>query len=319
MTEDEPIRIDFSAPPMRPVRVAAVSYLVEETPHSIERNLECSLYYVKKAAEMRCDIVCLPEYVLTTNVEDEKKWFGEEYPGKFTSEFKREARASSINVIAPYLVHVGKRYYSQATVMDRKGAIAGIYRKVHPNGAEYPRITPGRKLPVIELDFGKIAIILCMDIYFPEMARIYAMKGAEILFWPTITHGPTQEALLTQAKARALDNSIILVESNLAGHPPYAPYAGRSYPGTARIIDASGNILAATGGKHGLAIADVDLDDVRLAQDCVLIHSPDRMREDIAALARMDFYAEEYERIAKKQKRWYERGGSMLIRRRRRV
>lgn len=291
---------------MRSVRVAAVSYLVEETPHSIERNLEYSLSYVVQAAEKGCDIVCLPEYVLTTNVVDELKWFGEKYPGKHTSEFKRVAKAKSINVIAPYLVYVGKRYYSQATVIDRKGAITGIYRKVHPNGAEFPRITPGEKLPVIELDFGKIAIILCMDIYFPEMARIYAMKGAEILFWPTITHGPTQEALLTQAKARALDNSIIIVESNLACRPPYAPYTGRFHPGTARIIDHNGDVIASTGRRDGIAMAEIDLDEQRLVQNCVLIHTPDNMREDIHTIARIDLYAEEYEKIAEKQKRLYD-------------
>jgi hypothetical protein len=59
------------------------------------------------------------------------------------------------------------------------------------------------------MDFGRIAVMICMDIYFPEIPRIYAFKGAEILFWPTVSHGPTQETLRTQLTARAVDNSLI--------------------------------------------------------------------------------------------------------------
>ena len=66
--------------------------------------------------------------------------------------------------------------------------------------------------------------------------------------------------LRTQFTARALDNSLIMAEANLAGHPPYAPYAGRFLPATGRIIDHNGDIIAQTGRRHGVAIANVDLD-----------------------------------------------------------
>jgi omega-amidase len=148
--------------------------------------------------------------------------------------------------------------------------------------------------------------MICMDIYFPEIARIYAMKGAEILFWPTTTHGPTQSGLEAQLRSRAIDNSLWIVESNLSGHAPYAPYNGRYHPGNARIVDFNGDIIAQTGRRDGLAIADIDLDERRSTANVVLINDPDDTRADMESLARLDLYAKEYEKIAERQLRFYD-------------
>jgi predicted amidohydrolase len=290
---------------MRTVRIGTTAFLCEETPHTPELNIGRALAYVALAAREGADILCLPEMVTTANVPKELEYFAERFPGEFTRAFRRAARQHRINLVAPYLVRSGKALYNQATVIDRRGRIAGAYRKVQPTGEESRHVRPGGELPVFDLDIGRIAVMICMDIYFPEIPRIYAFKGAEILFWPTISHGPTQESLRTQLTARALDNSLIVVESNLAGHPPYAPYAGRTRPATARIIDHNGDILAQTGRRHGVAIATVDLDEVRLTSQCVLIREPDRTREDLEHLTRLDFYGREYGRLARTQKRYY--------------
>jgi len=283
---------------MRKVHIATTSFLVEDHPHTIEMNVRRALEYVSEAAGKGADILCLPEMVTTTNVPEDLAYHAEDYPGEYTEAFREEARKSRLNLIAPYFVRVGTILYNQATIIDRKGEVVGYYRKVQPTGAESHHVTPGDELPVFDLDFGRIAVMICMDIYFPEIPRIYAFKGAEIVFWPTVTHGPTQEALRTQLTARALDNSLIMVEANLAGHPPYAPYAGRFRPATGRIIDHNGDVIAQTGRRHGIAMATVDLDEVRMTSGCVLIREPDHTREDLQSIARMDLYAREYGGIA---------------------
>ncbi len=288
---------------MRPVTIATTSFLVDDSPHSIEMNIARAVGYVESAKGS--DILCLPEMVATANVPRELEYYAEDFPGTITRTFQRAARASQLNLIAPYLVRTGRKLYNQATVFDRKGKIAGFYRKVQPTAEERRHVTPGNSFPVFDLDFGRIAIMICMDIYFPEIPRIYAFKGAEILFWPTVSHGPTQEALRTQVTARALDNSMIVVESNLANHPPYAPYAGRFRPATARIIDHNGDVLAQTGRRHGIAAATVDLDEKRLTSQCVLIREPDEMREDLESITRLDLFAREYGKLAKSHKRRY--------------
>lgn len=290
---------------MRTVRIGTTAFLVEDSPHTIEMNIERAVDYVTLAKERGADILCLPEMVSTANVPRELEYHAEEFPGDFTRGFQRAARKHDINLIAPYLVRSHKRIYNQATIFDRKGKIVGFYRKVQPTAEEGRHVAPGNELPVFDLDFGRIAVMICMDIYFPEIPRIYAFKGAEIVFWPTVSHGPTQESLRTQLTARAIDNSLVLVEANLANHPPYAAYIGRYHPATARIIDHNGDILAQTGRRHGVAVASVDLDEVRLTSQCVLIREPDRMREDLESITRLDLYAKEYAKIARRQKRHY--------------
>lgn len=287
---------------MRSVTIGTTAFLVEDTPHSIDMNITRALRYVELAKGRKADILCLPEMVATANVPREFEYEAEDYPGVITAAFRRAARTHRINLVAPYLVRSGNRLYNQATVIDRKGTVAGFYRKVQPTAEEARHVTPGNTFPVFDLDCGRIAVMICMDIYFPEIPRIYAFKGAEILFWPTISHGPTQEALRTQVTARALDNSLIVVESNLANHPPYAAYSGRYRPATARIIDHNGDILAQTGRRAGVATATVDLDEVRLTSQCVLMREPDRMREDLQHITRLSLYAREYAKLAKPRK-----------------
>ncbi len=290
---------------MRPVTIGTTAFLVDDSPHSVELNLSRAVQYIERAGKKGADILCLPEMVSTANVLEDIYACAEDYPGTITAVFQRAARTHRLNLVAPYLVRAGNRVYNQATVIDRRGKIVGFYRKVQPTAEESRHVTPGNALPVFQLDFGRIAIMICMDIYFPEIPRIYAFKGAEILFWPTITHGPTQESLRVQVTARALDNSLVTVESNLANHPPYAPYIGRYRPATARIIDHNGDILAQTGRRHGVATATVDLDEVRLTSQCVLIREPDQIRKDLESIVRLDLFAKEYAKLSKVQKRFY--------------
>ena len=273
------------------------------TPHTAEFNLDRAAKYIEDASAAGAQIVCLPETVTTNGVPYSNG--KPEVSDGWTPFFQEQARKHSIAVIAPFFVS-DKAIYNQATVFNASGDVVSNYRKVQPTGSEAQWVTPGNDFPIFDLGFAKIAIIICMDIYFPEIARIYAMKGAEILFWPTTTHGPTQSGLEAQLRSRAIDNSLWIVESNLAGHPPYAPYNGRYHPGNARIVDFNGDIIAQTGRRGGIAIADIDLDERRTTANVVLIHDPDNTRADLESLARMDLYAKEYAKIAEHQQRYYD-------------
>ena len=267
-------------------------------------NLGRAKDYIREASEAKANIVCLPESVTTNGVEAPESHADES--AEWSSFFSDAARELGIAIIAPFYVKDGNMTFNQASVFNANGTLAGMYRKAQPTGAEARWITPGDAFPIIDLGVARIGIMICMDIYFAEIARIYALKGAEIIFWPTVTHGPTQSGLEAQLRTRAMDNSLYLVESNLAGHPPYAPYKGRFYPGNARIVDFNGDIIAQTGRRAGLAIGDIDLDVRRVTEDVLLINDRDDTRTDLESLARMDLYAREYAAIAAKQKRHYD-------------
>lgn len=290
---------------MRNVRIATASFLIEDTPHTIEQNFARAESLILEASEQGVDILCLPETVLTNNVPN-GHLSPEDFLGAYTGRFCELAREQDMHLIVPFFARTDEGIFNRALVINNLGDIVGWYDKLQPTGWEAKFVTPGDSLSVFELEFGKIAVMICMDIYFPEIARIYAMKGAELLFWPTTTHGPTQSGLEAQLRSRAIDNSLTIVEANLAGNPPYAPYAERFYPGNARIMDFNGDIIAQTGRRAGLAIADIDLDEQRTTQGCFLISDPDDTRRDIESLVRMDLYAKEFADLARTQQRFYD-------------
>ena len=289
---------------MPKLRVATVSFLVDESAHTVEGNLARARKYIDEAKQAGAKIVCLPETSTTNKVSGfDPKDIPESEWSVF---FSNAARVAGLIVIAPFFKREANRVFNQASVFDASGALAGLYRKAQPTGREAKFVTPGTDFPVIDLGFVKIGIMICMDIYFPEIARIYAMKGVDLLFWPTITHGPTQSGLEAQLRSRAIDNSLYIIEANLSQAPPYAPYKGRFYPGNARVVDYNGDIIAQTGRRDGLAIADIELDEKRKTLDCFLIEDEDKTREDLESLVRLDLYAKEYASLAKRQKRYYD-------------
>ena len=127
---------------MRNVRIGTTAFLVEDTAHTPEMNVSRAIQYVGVAKQGDADIVCLPEMVTTANVHKELEYHAEDYPGAYTETFQRAARDHAINIIAPYLVRAGGRIYNQATVIDRKGNIAGFYRKVQLTAEESRHIAP---------------------------------------------------------------------------------------------------------------------------------------------------------------------------------
>jgi predicted amidohydrolase len=134
----------------------------------------------------------------------------------------------------------GDKVFNTAVIFDRQGEFAGKYRKTHLHGPEvFAGTSCGDEYPVFELDFGKVGIQTCYDEWFPEVSRVLAFKGAEILLLPVAGGKPITW------RVRALDNGVYFVA------------AGQTPP--SMIIDSSGAILAET-QTPGFVWADLNLD-----------------------------------------------------------
>ena len=98
--------------------------------------------------------------------------------------------------------------------MSRDGTRIGVYRKVHctPPALAGGQL-PGDEFPVFEMDFGRVGMMICYDAYFPEQARILALKGAEIIFYPTMSDARGEAIWELVARARAVDNAVFVVAS----------------------------------------------------------------------------------------------------------
>ena len=215
-----------------------------------ENNLKLWCEQIDAAGKLGLDIVCLGEAITIVGTGCTVKDCAEPIPGPVTLQLAKAARRNRIWVVAGVTEQAGDVVYNTAVLLDRNGRIAGKYRKVHLPREEWKNgIRPGDIYPVFETDFGKVAIQICYDWFFPEPAEIFALKGAEIIFAPTWGNTLPDQAGRVDGEStfrvRARDNGLYMVPS--------------VYDGNSLVIDPMGRILTSSAGKEGVFWAEVDL------------------------------------------------------------
>ena len=139
----------------------------------------------------------------------------------------------------------GDVVYNTAVLIDRKGNLAGKYRKVSlPREEIDGGITPGNSFPVFDTDFGKVGMMICWDVTFPDAAKTLAMNGADVILMP-IAGG-----YLKLAMARALENQVFLVSS--------------TYDMISAVFDLEGNVIKEATKENPVAVVEVDLNQQKL-------------------------------------------------------
>jgi len=237
-----------SRPKPRKVKVGTV-YLRprQSTP---EKNLKLWCQQIDQAGKLDLDIVCLGEAITIVGTGATTKDCAKPIPGPVTEQLAEAAKRNRIWVVAGITEQASDCVYNTAVLLDRKGRIAGKYRKVHLPREEWKKgIRPGHEYPVFKTDFGKVAIQICYDWFFPEAAEIFALKGAEIIFAPTWGNTLPDKAGKVDGESvfrvRARDNGLYMVPS--------------VYSGNSLVIDPMGRMLANSAGKTGVFWAEIDL------------------------------------------------------------
>lgn len=230
---------EVSPPKPRTVRMATVYHRPKNTKSSLE-SLEEFARYVDIAGEEGADIVCLPEGVTIVGTGKTYTDVSEPVPGPTTKFLGDLAKKHNMYIVAGIYEKEGPVVYCTAILLGRDGELKGKYRKISiPNEEFHGGITPGDSLSVFDTDFGKIGIMICMDVFFPEPARMLALQGAEVIFLP-IWGGN-----LTLFRARAIENQIYLVSS--------------SYDTETGIFDKTGELMIEGNEKNPVAMVEVDL------------------------------------------------------------
>jgi predicted amidohydrolase len=195
----------------------------------------------------RLDLAVLPE--VAVNGEAGEDAFGHAFPleGAVKDSFSRKAREHQCYIVAPmYLLEdrQQKLVSNVGVLFDRRGEVAGIYRKLHPavsdrTGSMEGGITPGKEAPVFECDFGKLGIQICFDIYFDYGWRELARKGAELVVWPSQTPQTAQPAF------RALHHRYYVVSS--------------TWRNNAAIFEPTGRIISQVKPPGKILVQELDL------------------------------------------------------------
>jgi len=236
------------APGPRKVKVGTV-YLrpKNSTP---EKNLKLWCDQVDAAGKLGLDIVCLGETITAVGTSAVLQERAHSIPGSISDKLAEAAKRNNIWVVASLNERVGDVVYNTAVLLDRQGRLTGKYHKVHLPREEWRKgVRPGHEYPVFETDFGKVAIQICYDWFFPEAAEMFALRGAEIIFAPTWGNTlPDENGQVngeTTFRVRARDNGVYMVPS--------------VYGGNSLIIDPMGKILASSEGREGVFWTEIDL------------------------------------------------------------
>jgi predicted amidohydrolase len=241
----------------RNVKVCSISLLLPSGATKLEENIERANSAVIEALNFQPDIICLPECYTILGSSENDIIRSIDIADEIVSMIGEYSKKGKCYIISTILEKEKDKIFNTAFIVNRNGKVIGKYRKTHLAAFESDiyHNTPGNDLPVFQTDFGIIAVMSCMDIFFPEVARVYGLKGAELVFWPTQTFGPTPTYLMTILRARAIDNQFYCVSSNFC-RSPYIP--GKEI-GRACVVDFDGTIIADTGLSPGLANCTIDL------------------------------------------------------------
>ena len=158
-------------------------------------NLEKAITMLRQAASQGADVACLPELFLTPyfcQVEDAARFdLAEPIPGPTTLALAAVARETKMTVVGSIFERRAPGlYHNTAVILDDKGVLLGRYRKMHipddPLYYEKYYFTPGDLgFQAFQTDRAKVGALVCWDQWYPEAARLTALQGAEILFYPT--------------------------------------------------------------------------------------------------------------------------------------
>lgn len=245
-----------------------------------ERNLKKCKEWVRKAARQGANVVCLPELYSSfyfCQTENSGHFdLAEPLHGVSFSEFSALAAELKVVIIVPFFEkRAAGIYHNSAYIINSDGKEAGLYRKMHipddPAFYEKYYFTPGDLgFQAFDTSVGKLGTLICWDQWFPEGARLTAMQGAEILFYPTAIgwhpaeierYGKTQyEAWLTVQRGHAVANGIYLAACNRVGlEKPSEDAAGIQFWGASFIAGPQGEILAsASHDKEEIIMAEID-------------------------------------------------------------
>ena len=232
-----------------------------------KKNLKKILDYISDAAKKGAELCAFPEFMMfyTTSDQSAKQLAqqAESINGDFVSQIARAARKNKIQVVGTLYEKSKKkdRVYDTAFVISKSGKIISLYRKIHLYDAlgfkESTKLEPGHKItPPTKTTLGKLGMLICYDLRFPEMSRILASSGSEILVVPSAwVQGPhKEEHWITLNKTRAIENGCYVISP---GH------LGNIYCGRSLIVDPYGKILLDMKHKPGIGIANISLDLVK--------------------------------------------------------
>jgi len=233
-------------------KIALAQIKIEQK--NIEENCKKIFEKIEEAAKENVDIICFPElatigYTITT---DELKKLPEDFNDTFIEKLQEKAKFFKIHILVGYLesktTKKSRDFYNSCIFIDDEGKILANARKVYLWKKEKT------KFKAKNTKFGKIGILLCYDLEFPEPARIECLKGAEIIFVPSLWSFNAENRWHIDLAANSLFNLLFIAGCNAVGD---------SCCGKSKIVEPDGStLIEASGTNEELLMATIDLEKI---------------------------------------------------------
>ena len=251
-----------------------------------KNNLDVMKGYIKRAGETGADIAILPEMFNCPYSNDYFRNYAEKSGGESYTALSQAASLSGIYVIGGSIPELdGDDVYNTSFVFARNGGEIARHRKVHlfdidvkggQRFFESETLKAGEDITVFETEFGKMGLLICFDLRFPELCRLTALKGARVLFAPAafnMTTGPLHWEILF--RQRAVDNQLFTVGASPARDEEgvYVSY------GNSIAVDPWGRVLYRADAQETMGVVEFDLGEIeRVREQLPLINA---MRNDV--------------------------------------
>jgi deaminated glutathione amidase len=246
-------------------------------------NMKLSLDFVKEAARKKASLVCFPEFQMafsprSQSVKKLTKIAETIDQSNFILTLGESARRNRINIIATIyekntknnssrsgMNQFDNRVYDTAVIINSNGAICSVYRKLHMYDAlgfrESAKMIAGNTIEKpVKTSAGNLGLMICYDVRFPEVSRILAINGADILAVPSAwVHGiMKEEHWQTILKARAIENGSYVAAPDQVGHI----FSGRSM-----VVDPFGIVILDMGNREGMEVIEIDKSRIQKARE----------------------------------------------------
>jgi N-carbamoylputrescine amidase len=264
----------------RKVKIGLIQASVLPDPEdNLKKTLKLAAQAVKKGAQIICTQELFRSYYFCQEENHENFKLAEPIPGPTTEAFQKFAKKHEVVIIASlFEKRAPGVYHNTAAVIDADGSLLGVYRKMHiPDDPLYYEkfyFTPGDLgFKTFQTKYAKVGTLVCWDQWYPEAARLTAMQGAEILFYPTaIGWHPSEKAEHGVAnhsswevsqRAHAVANGCYVASVNRIGHEAPCGGDGIEFWGQSFVADTSGQLLAkGSADKEEILVVEIDLNKV---------------------------------------------------------
>jgi predicted amidohydrolase len=218
---------------------------------------ERGLHWLRRAAEEKCRFICLPEYFNCVALNPADMRTEARQGNTLISLVAEIAKASQAYIILPIAQERDGLIYNTSLLLDPKGDTIFQYDKTHLTRVEREEygFTPGDVIDAFTTDLTTLGFATCYDAYFPEVFRVLALKGARLIFFPSLQRSEDADTILRMTAMRAMDSWAWVVRS------AYACTSNAGWPaGCSCIAHPNGSILANAQSSEGYVKAEINLD-----------------------------------------------------------